>query len=303
MLSAKQWKFEAVARLFLSIILCMFLGSLLFTAFHVGGTKHFYAFYAAFAFSVGLLLTAVVLLRRPWQVETAVTRLAIVLLCFYGGLLVGAWAQKLAGPPYGASIAQMIVAAMSFQGAALLLVARFLSEHQTNWSSAFGFKNQWRQALLLGFIVACLFLPLGSGLQWLSAKIMLHLPRLHLKPEEQQAVQTLQLAGNWKSRVVLGVITILLAPVAEEVLFRGILYPWIKQLGFPRLALWGTAVIFAAIHMNVATFLPLACLALALALLYERTNNLLASITAHALFNGFNFTLLYLFQEQLDKMT
>jgi len=67
--------------------------------------------------------------------------------------------------------------------------------------------------------------------------------------------------------------------------------------------LWGTAVIFAAIHMNVATFLPLACLALALALLYERTNNLLASITAHALFNGFNFTLLYLFQEQLDKMT
>jgi len=43
------------------------------------------------------------------------------------------------------------------------------------------------------------------------------------------------------------------------------LYPWIKQSGFPRLALWGTAILFAAIHFNLATFIPLAALALMLA--------------------------------------
>jgi membrane protease YdiL (CAAX protease family) len=38
-------------------------------------------------------------------------------------------------------------------------------------------------------------------------------------------------------------------------------------------------------------FLPLTLLALALTWLYERTNNLLAPILAHSLFNGVNFLL------------
>jgi membrane protease YdiL (CAAX protease family) len=150
-----------------------------------------------------------------------------------------------------------------------------------------------------GIILACLFLPLGWGLQWLSAKVMVHLPRLHLKPEEQQAVQTLQLASEWLQRLALGAVTIVLAPVAEEILFRGILYPWIKQAGFPRLALWGSALLFAGVHVNAMTFVPLAVLALALTLLYERTDNLLAPITAHALFNGMNFMILYSLLPQL----
>jgi membrane protease YdiL (CAAX protease family) len=122
---------------------------------------------------------------------------------------------------------------------------------------------------------------------------MVHLPRLHLKPEEQQAVQTLQLASAWVARVALGAVTILLAPVAEEILFRGILYPWIKKEGFPRLALWSSALLFAAVHANLMTFLPLLVLAIALTLLYEKTDNLLAPITAHAVFNGMNFMALY----------
>jgi membrane protease YdiL (CAAX protease family) len=93
---------------------------------------------------------------------------------------------------------------------------------------------------------------------------------------------------------VLGFVTILLAPLAEEVLFRGILYPWIKQIGFPRLALWGTSLLFAVVHMNLVTLLPLLLLALLLAQLYERTDNLLAPISAHALFNALNFGLLCL---------
>jgi membrane protease YdiL (CAAX protease family) len=126
-------------------------------------------------------------------------------------------------------------------------------------------------------------------------------PRLGLKPEQQQAVQTMEMAVTWRNRLALGLVTILLVPVAEEIFFRGILYPWIKQIGFPRLALWGTALIFAALHMNLVTFVPLTILALILAALYERTGNLLAPITAHALFNGMNFTLLYWLQESAAK--
>jgi membrane protease YdiL (CAAX protease family) len=79
-------------------------------------------------------------------------------------------------------------------------------------------------------------------------------------------------------------------------LFRGILYPAVKQFGYPRLALWSTSLLFAAIHMNAVTFVPLATLALILTALYEWTDNLLAPIAAHVLFNALNFAMLLMQQ-------
>ena len=70
-------------------------------------------------------------------------------------------------------------------------------------------------------------------------------------------------------------------PLVEEVLFRGILYPSVKQLGYPRLALWGTSLFFGLIHSNLMTFVPLTVLSLLLVWLYERTGNLLAPILTH----------------------
>ena len=99
-------------------------------------------------------------------------------------------------------------------------------------------------------------------------------------------------------KLVLGALAVLGAPVLEEMFFRGILYPTIKQLGFPRVALWGTSLLFAAIHLNAASFIPFALLALALALLYEKTNNLLAPIATHACFNSLNLIMLCLDQRQ-----
>jgi membrane protease YdiL (CAAX protease family) len=49
--------------------------------------------------------------------------------------------------------------------------------------------------------------------------------------------------------------------------------------------------------MNVVTFVPLAMLALVLTMLYERTDNLLAPITAHVLFNALNFATLLVLQQ------
>ena len=55
-------------------------------------------------------------------------------------------------------------------------------------------------------------------------------------------------------------------------------------------------MLFAAVHANLPSFLPFVFLALALALLYERTNNLLASILAHSCFNAANAVMLYVAQ-------
>jgi membrane protease YdiL (CAAX protease family) len=83
-----------------------------------------------------------------------------------------------------------------------------------------------------------------------------------------------------------------LAPVAEEILFRGILYPLMRRISNPCAAIWVTSVIFGVFHMNAMTFLPLTLLGATLALLYEKTGNLMSPILAHSLFNLANFFLL-----------
>ena len=296
MLSAKPWKTEALLRLVMSIILSFMAGSFLSTTLHLGALNH------ADRVKLGLILAGAllclvitfVLVRKPWRTEALMSRAALFLTCFYAGFFLGTWALKIAGHSTP-SMNGMVLSLLSFQGAALVWVSLFLREHATTWAEEFGFAYRWHHAILLGLIVACIFLPVGLGLKWASAEFVV---RLHLKPEEQQVVQTLQMDATGSARLIFGLFTILLVPPAEEALFRGILYPWAKQSGFPRLALWGTALFFGAIHLNLISFIPLTLLAVALTVLYEKTDNLLAPITTHALFNAVNFALLYLPDER-----
>jgi uncharacterized protein len=301
MLSAKPWKLDAIVRLLAGVFTCIFMGLLLMSVCQSTGRGHRVAaaFYALAAAALGFSVATLMLIRKPWGLEDLGRRLIITAGCFYASFAFGMVAQHYARP-VEASVSQMLFAVLSFQGAAVLLVWLFVREHHVGWKEAFGFDNGRGRAVLLGLGLACVFLPLTLALQWVSARVIL--PRLHLVPEEQQAVETLRLAHGWVARAALGAVTILVAPLAEELLFRGILYPWIKQVGFPRLALWGTSLVFAAIHLNVATFLPLTALALALALLYERTDNLLAPIAAHAAFNAFNFGLLFVSEWIMGKL-
>ena len=188
------------------------------------------------------------------------------------------------------SVGNILLGTLSFQGVAWALILIFLRQHQVRWRDAFGLHGpQLQRALLMAVIAATLILPVA----WLLEKAsVLALTRLGWPLEDQTAIT---LVANTKflwARVYLGVFAVLLAPVAEEFVFRGMLYPFVKQLGYPRLAWLGISFVFALIHLNGAIFLPLFALALALTWLYEKTDNLLAPITAHALFNAVNFTLL-----------
>lgn len=102
-------------------------------------------------------------------------------------------------------------------------------------------------------------------------------------------------------KILFGVFTILLAPIAEEALFRGILYPTIKQAGHPRWALWGTSVVFGIMHFNVATLAPLVFLAVVLAFLYESSDSLLTPIATHSMFNAANFFYL-VFTDPINRL-
>jgi membrane protease YdiL (CAAX protease family) len=297
MLSPKPWNLETILRLLLGVFVCLSLGAMAVSGFHYAGAGglHRVVFSLLAATSAIALAAGLVLLSQEWKLEDLVRQFLLILGCLTVGLSLAAWTQRLAGrPPEGSSGEQMIVA----EAAVLLFLIGFLRAQRVRWRDAFGLTNQRQRALLAGVIVAFVFLPVGDGLQWVSAQAM---ARFHWEPQEQQAVHALRISSAWSSRLLLAGLAIVLAPVAEEILFRGVMYPAIKQAGFPRLALWGVSLLFACIHFNVVTFFPLLVLALVLTILYERTDNLLAPITAHALFNALNFVKLYLVEPLLAK--
>jgi membrane protease YdiL (CAAX protease family) len=231
---------------------------------------------------------------RAWKLES-VLRLLMVL--FFGLAvvgLVGTLAERLAGGPADEARRGLItlVSTVVFQVVALGVVGWFLREHQTTWRAAFGLGGgrwSWRLLLVIGATVT--IFPISLVLMWVSQKLMLW---VSLEVVAQPTVRALQTATSMEQRLLFGAMAILLAPVVEEVVFRGILYPAIKELGYPRLALWLTAVVFALTHANVVTFLSLTFFALALTSLYEHTESLWVPIGAHSLFNLANFAWLLL---------
>jgi membrane protease YdiL (CAAX protease family) len=98
------------------------------------------------------------------------------------------------------------------------------------------------------------------------------------------------------------VAVVILAPIAEEIFFRGVVFnAWLRE-GGRRWAYIGSAALFAAIHLSLLSLLPIFLLGLALAWVYERTGNLLAPIAMHATVNGISVALALLVRFELVKL-
>ena len=221
---------------------------------------------------------------------------AVQLVCFCLGVIMVSLLQKtgLAGFKSPDGFGAVLFGTLSFQGATWVLIYFFLRYHQVRWRDVFGLReSRWLRTLLLTLLTVLVILRVAS---WLQQASIFVLEKVGFSPEEETAVMLLAGAQSWWTRVYLGVFAVVMAPVAEEFIFRGMLYPFVKQLGWPRLAWVGVSFAFALIHDDAATFVPLFVLALALTWLYEKTDNLLAPITAHSLFNVANLVVLFFAQ-------
>ncbi|MGD0744315.1 MAG: CPBP family intramembrane glutamic endopeptidase [Verrucomicrobiota bacterium] len=233
---------------------------------------------------------------KAWRSEIVTLFCASQLVCFCLGVTMVSLLQQAGLTAFKSpdSFGAVLVGTLSFQGATWVLIYFFIRLHQVRWSEVFGLrKPRLPRAVLAALLTVLVVLPVAW---WLKQASVLVLEKLGWSPEEEAAVMLLAGAKTWWTRVYLGLFTVVIAPVAEEFIFRGVLYPFVKQLGYPRFAWIGVNFVFALIHMDAAALVPLFVLALALTWLYERTDNLLAPITAHSLFNAANLVLLFFAQ-------
>jgi membrane protease YdiL (CAAX protease family) len=130
----------------------------------------------------------------------------------------------------------------------------------------------WR--VRMGLLVFWAVLPLVFGTFLLG--------RL-LGPEQPQMEVLRNRTGGWPW---LAVTAVLVAPVVEEVCFRGLLYPALRQRFRAGTAIVLSSLAFAAFHLPPTVWLPLAVFAAALAWLVEATGSVVPSIAAHMALNG-----------------
>ena len=88
---------------------------------------------------------------------------------------------------------------------------------------------------------------------------------------------------------LLAVTAVVLAPLFEETVFRGVLLPVLGRSLGRGWSVFGSALVFAIAHLSIGELLPLLVLGLGLALLRLSSGRLLPCVVMHALWNGVTF--------------
>jgi membrane protease YdiL (CAAX protease family) len=196
--------------------------------------------------------------------------------------------------PFASDAAALIMGSgdMTFLGTVVILVSTQVALLLVTWLFVV------RPRALVGLPVPGPDTPgaARSGLVWgiagwfvatiVSAAVVYILEALGIEAVPQAAEQALAVIDPWLAIVALAII----APIAEEVFFRGVAFnAWLRERG-RRTAYIGSSVLFGVIHLNLVAFVPIVLLGLILAWVYERTRNIVAPIVVHAVFNGINVT-------------
>lgn len=110
----------------------------------------------------------------------------------------------------------------------------------------------------------------------------------------QELVTLFQSGGDWPAIAILVFMAIAVAPVVEEIIFRGCIYRFLKHHTNILVAQIISGSIFALLHGNLLSFVPLIIVGVLLARVYEKTGSLAVAIWFHAFFNAFSLSMLFI---------
>jgi hypothetical protein len=214
----------------------------------------------------------------PWTPGTTVRWLL-------GGLLLAIIVPPLLVAPFDPDLkgdGALLAAQAMFDGLLLLVALGVASD----WK----FRPLGRPLRLLGlrpFRLSAIWIMLATLVAYYIAAGLF--ASLVLKPDQEDIGGEL---GVGNPSVVIAVaavlMIVLLAPIAEELFFRGFVFAGLRT----RWSLWPAAItsglIFGSVHAptGITTVVPLAVLGFALCWLYDRTGSLWPCVIAHMINNG-----------------
>jgi CAAX protease family protein len=239
--------------------------------------------------------------EKPWKAEALIFLIIWLLVSMLAGALLSQALPKLlvGAPNLDTGFLRFIIGTLTIQGAALVLIHQFLHWHGMRWRDILMSREQpVLKVVGMGLGIGLLVVPVTL---LLLNFVSLELFKLfQVPPEKQTVVTVIEKTVEPAKRIWFALAAVVLAPTVEEMFFRGIMYPYLKQRIDPIWAVTITSLAFAAIHFNLVIFIPLVFLGFVLTWLYERTDSLLTPILTHAVFNATNFFML-VYQNDLPR--
>lgn len=179
--------------------------------------------------------------------------------------------------------ASMLVFNIGFQGlmAAAVTTMALRRTSLENWSGLRWAQWPWLFLIAPGCVVGIwtIFAAIQACgyMQWMES----------LGAETVQETVTLLQDSRDPVILTLMIITaVIIAPVCEELVFRGYLYPILKKYTGLWPGVFCSALLFSIAHGNITVLLPLFILGALLVWLYEKTGSLWAPIAVHFCFNA-----------------
>ena len=190
-------------------------------------------------------------------------------------VIAGAFGASTTDPPSGVTIGLTVGQNLALLGAAYFFA--LLSGRPTGADFGLRPTRLWRSVRLLVAVWVAFFVLSGI---WAVA----------LDLEEQQSLPDDLGAGDSvvKALIVIALVTVL-APLGEELFFRGFFFGALRNWRGPILAAVLTGGLFGLVHVGsspIGYLVPLAIFGIGLCLLYEWTGSLYPPIALHALNNS-----------------
>lgn len=226
----------------------------------------------------------------PWAVSLE-DFAGCVLMVVAGGILLpyvpAGLGEDLLGPAARNGDWWLVVQGAAFQIGLLggiglgALFLKWRSRHSAPVLASSG-ENPVRRPVLAGLITFLISLPLilGIGFAWKTLLEFLGYP-----VGEQDMVDLLRTTDDPALLVWMIALAAIIAPIAEELIFRAGLFRYFRTRTPRWLALTLPALVFALLHGNLVASVPLFTLGVFFALAYERTGRIAVPMIAHGLFN------------------
>ncbi len=229
------------------------------------------------------------ILWRPWRWKDVWWMVAALLLV---GLMSDVALAYLVSPRWKAFLLEsspfeterFTFQFLRFHVVGLLFLWALLRMRRMSWAVAFGLDaRRLPRAVWVAVIALLAYLPVAL---FYSSVYQMLLKLVGYEGGVQDVLVNISKETRWSGRVVFFIAAGVLAPLFEEMFFRGMLLPVLSKRLRVEWAVVAVSLLFALVHWDVSQFVTLFLLSVTFCLAYIYSETLWAPMVMHGLYNS-----------------